>query len=163
MKFRVYRLPGSQRLWHVDTGQGTTVVNVVAFMSDVPVKTIDIGSGVPRAWVEIEGNFFVDRNRVGKFMAETATLLPCSKPVDEEKSVLCEAAVRKFVEEGHIGKKEFAPSVASPGLAATLKNAEAPGIHQVGNTNQLKVCLAELDRIDKEQQEKNKAEENGGQ
>lgn len=146
MTFRVYRLPGSQRLWHVDTGQGTTVINVAAFMSDVPVKTVDIGSGVPRAWVEIEGNFFVDRNRVGKFMAETATLLPCSKSVVSDEDA-----------------KKFVPSVASPGLAAALKNAEAPGIHQVGNTNQLKVCLAELDRIDKEQQEKNKAEENGGQ
>lgn len=76
MIFRVYRLPGSQRLWHVDTGIGTTVINVYAFMSDVPVKTVDKGTGHPRAWVEIEGNFFVDRNGVGKFLSGSATLIP---------------------------------------------------------------------------------------
>lgn len=76
MTFRVYRLPGSQRVWHVDTGVGTTVINVFAFMSDVPVRTVK-GDGNPLiAWIEIEGNFFVDRNDVGKFMAESATLLP---------------------------------------------------------------------------------------
>lgn len=55
MNWRIYRLPGSRRLWHIDAGPGTVVINVYAWQSQLPVYSVDIGNGMPRAWVEIRG------------------------------------------------------------------------------------------------------------
>ena len=54
MNWRLYRLPGSREIWHVDNGEGTQVYNVRGFEMNVPSRSVDIGNGNPRAWVEIE-------------------------------------------------------------------------------------------------------------
>jgi hypothetical protein len=56
MNWRIYRLPGSREIWHVDSGQGTTIFNVRGFASKVMARSVDIGGdNVPRAWIEISG------------------------------------------------------------------------------------------------------------
>lgn len=98
MTWRIYRLPGSQKIWHVDTGIGTPVVNVYAWQSQgvKGIKSIDTATQVqPRAWIEIPGevSFFVVKN-VGVFMYDTFV----DTFVDTE-------AVEKFVNEKPEEKK----------------------------------------------------------
>lgn len=103
MKWRVYRLPGSRQWWHIDTGPGTLVVNCLGFMSDVPLRTINgPGDQVPRAWVEVEGNLFVGPSGYARFMAETATLLPCNAPLPEEKPLPVDLQILKKVAEPEV-------------------------------------------------------------
>jgi len=55
--WRIYRLPGSRMFWHIDTGVGTPVINVLAFhVATLEVHSRDIGDGFPRAWIEIPRN-----------------------------------------------------------------------------------------------------------
>ena len=55
MKFwRIYRLPGSRSVWHIDTGPDTPVINVRSLSLDgVCMASVDTGTGFPRAWFEI--------------------------------------------------------------------------------------------------------------
>jgi hypothetical protein len=55
MKFwRIYRLPGSRSVWHIDSGQDTPIINVRSFSFDgTCAHSVDTGVGVPRAWIEI--------------------------------------------------------------------------------------------------------------
>lgn len=54
VRWRIYRLPGSREVWHVDSGPGTHIVNVRGFEIYVPCRSIDVGGdNVPRAWIEI--------------------------------------------------------------------------------------------------------------
>jgi len=54
MNWRIYRLPGSRQAWHVDNGPDTQIVNVIGFeFSGIAVKSVDIGCGYPRAWIEV--------------------------------------------------------------------------------------------------------------
>lgn len=55
MKFwRIYRLPGSRSVWHIDTGPNTAIINVRAFSLDgTCAASVDMGTGFPRAWIEI--------------------------------------------------------------------------------------------------------------
>lgn len=56
MNWRIYRLPGSREIWHVDSGSGTAVLNVHGYQCHAPSRSVDIGgSNVPRAWIEICG------------------------------------------------------------------------------------------------------------
>jgi hypothetical protein len=56
MNFRIYRLPGSRRFWHIDTGPGTQVWNVHGYDCFTDSRSVDIGGeNVPRAWIEISG------------------------------------------------------------------------------------------------------------
>ena len=51
--WRIYRLPGSRTVWHIDMGPDTQVVNVTDFVCRVDMRSVDIGCGFPRAWMEI--------------------------------------------------------------------------------------------------------------
>jgi hypothetical protein len=52
--WRIYRLPGSREVWHVDSGPDTPIVNVRGFQLNVPCRSVDVGGdNVPRAWIEI--------------------------------------------------------------------------------------------------------------
>lgn len=52
--WRIYRLPGSRTVWHIDMGPGTQVLNVTEFICRVDIKSVDIGDGFPRAWMQID-------------------------------------------------------------------------------------------------------------
>jgi hypothetical protein len=55
MKWRIYRLPGSREVWHIDSGEGTKVFNVRGYQA-AGSYSVDIGgNNVPRAWIEING------------------------------------------------------------------------------------------------------------
>jgi hypothetical protein len=58
--WRIYRLPGSRQFWHIDAGADTPVINVTAFRSAVDTKSVDIGEGHPRAWIEIERSAHIE-------------------------------------------------------------------------------------------------------
>ena len=59
-KWRIYRLPGSREVWHIDSGCGTQVFNVRGFEANVRTKAVDIGgNNVPRAWIEIDSRYFL--------------------------------------------------------------------------------------------------------
>lgn len=52
-KWRIYRLPGSRAVWHIDSGPGTEVFNVKGYSCATDSESIDIGgNNVPRAWIE---------------------------------------------------------------------------------------------------------------
>lgn len=54
MKWRVYRLPGSREIWHVDAGPKTPVFNVRGYRSN-DSYSVDIGgNNVPRAWIQVD-------------------------------------------------------------------------------------------------------------
>ena len=54
MNWRIYRLPGSRKVWHVDRGQGTQVFNVLGYIANVATQSVDVECGaMPRAWIEI--------------------------------------------------------------------------------------------------------------
>lgn len=83
MKWRIYRLPGSQKIWHIDSGPGTPVINVRGFETRAEVVSVDSPNQHPRAWLEISGNellgnvsVFVVGN-VAQFLYDVNTLLPC--------------------------------------------------------------------------------------
>jgi hypothetical protein len=57
MNWRIYRLPGSRTIWHIDRGADTPVINVHGFQCIVDSRSVDIGgNNSPRAWIEIQGN-----------------------------------------------------------------------------------------------------------
>lgn len=53
MAWRIYRLPGSRLIWHVDTGPNTQIVNVRGFQIFTPCYSVDDESKHPRAWIEL--------------------------------------------------------------------------------------------------------------
>lgn len=54
---RMYRLPGSREVWHIDSGPGTFVFDVRGFQSFAPCKSVDIGGdNVPRAWIQFDND-----------------------------------------------------------------------------------------------------------
>ena len=83
--WRIYRVPGSKEFWHIDSGIGTIVFNVTKFEIFCPCKSIDVGNGMPRAWIEIdqqdELHFFDGVAVFGK--------MPISPKEDYELHVLC--------------------------------------------------------------------------
>lgn len=54
MNWRVYRLPGSRNVWHIDSGPNTVVINVAGYRA-AETHSVDIGDGWPRAWIAIDG------------------------------------------------------------------------------------------------------------
>jgi hypothetical protein len=55
MNWRIYRLPGSREIWHIDAGCIRHAFDVKHWRSNVPTNDKDIGgNNVPRAWVEIQ-------------------------------------------------------------------------------------------------------------
>jgi hypothetical protein len=55
-KWRIYRLPGSREVWHIDSGPDTQIFNVKTWQCAADSKSVDIGGmNVPRAWIEIYG------------------------------------------------------------------------------------------------------------
>lgn len=58
--WRIYRLPGSRDIWHIDSGVGTDVFNVRGYKCLVPSQSVDIGGNhVPRAWIAVSRCFFL--------------------------------------------------------------------------------------------------------
>jgi hypothetical protein len=56
VNWRIYRLPGSREVWHIDSGTGTTIFNVKKYRCAADSQSVDIGgNNVPRAWIEILG------------------------------------------------------------------------------------------------------------
>lgn len=56
MNWRIYRLPGSREIWHIDGGSGTPVINVRGYNCFAASRSVDIGgANVPRAWIEVNG------------------------------------------------------------------------------------------------------------
>lgn len=54
--WRIYRLPGSRDIWHIDSGKGTQVFNVRGYKCAADSSSVDIGgNNSPRAWIEIYG------------------------------------------------------------------------------------------------------------
>lgn len=56
MNWRIYRLPGSRNIWHIDRGEGTTVINVAGYEAEKSYS-VDIGDGWPRAWIQVNEQF----------------------------------------------------------------------------------------------------------
>lgn len=78
MNWRIYRLPGSREIWHVDTGEGTQIFNVRGYFANVPSISVDIGgNNSPRAWIKLEGELHII-NEIAHFRI----------PVQEESNVL---------------------------------------------------------------------------
>jgi len=58
--WRIYRLPGSKKIWHIDSGPCTPVVNVTGYVSNVPNRSIGVGGeNVPREWIEVCSRYFL--------------------------------------------------------------------------------------------------------
>lgn len=54
MNWRIYRLPGSREVWHIDAGPGTQIFNVRGFECGQNSRSVDIGgNSIPRAWIEV--------------------------------------------------------------------------------------------------------------
>jgi hypothetical protein len=59
MTWRIYRLPGSMQFLHIDSGQGTPVVNVRGFEIYAHCQWgQNCGAIQPRGWIEIEAQDF---------------------------------------------------------------------------------------------------------
>jgi len=55
--WRIYRLPGSREIWHVDSGCGTQVFNVKGYCCAADTESVDIsGNHVPRAWIAVNNS-----------------------------------------------------------------------------------------------------------
>lgn len=55
MTWRIYRLPGSRDVWHIDSGCRSQVFNVKAYESLVGSRSKNVGGEhVPRSWIEIQ-------------------------------------------------------------------------------------------------------------
>jgi hypothetical protein len=53
--WRMYRLPGSMKVWHIDSGPNTAIVNVLGFQIAAQAKSVDIGgNNHPHTWVEFD-------------------------------------------------------------------------------------------------------------
>ena len=53
MNWRIYRLPGSREIWHIDSGPDTLIFNVRGFHAGAS-HSVDIGgNNSPRAWIEV--------------------------------------------------------------------------------------------------------------
>lgn len=85
MKWRIYRLPGSRKVWHVDAGPGTAVINVFSWGTNgVPARSVDMGcypipGQVPfvRAYIEVEGELLVSPQMEATFYSSDA--MRCGK------------------------------------------------------------------------------------
>jgi hypothetical protein len=63
MNWRIYRLPGSREIWHIDSGENTLVFNVRGYDAQVPTQSVDIGgNNVPRAWITLQGELHIVNN-----------------------------------------------------------------------------------------------------
>lgn len=56
--WRIYRLPGSRTIWHIDSGCGTAVVNVTGFKCFVNSEAVDVPNSQkqPRAWIQVNAD-----------------------------------------------------------------------------------------------------------
>lgn len=80
MKWRIYRLPGSRKIWHIDSGPGTKIINVLALHSLCPMASIDVGCGYPRAWFEVHGELLVNpKTATANFIPRLEYLGDCSE------------------------------------------------------------------------------------
>jgi hypothetical protein len=59
-KWRIYRLPGSREVWHIDSGCGTQIFNVRGYKCAADSGSVDIGgNNSPRAWIEVFGELHI--------------------------------------------------------------------------------------------------------
>jgi len=66
-KWRIYRLPGSRKIWHIDSGPGTEIFNVLGYRCGADSQSVDTGNNeVPRAWIEVIGELHIV-NKVALF------------------------------------------------------------------------------------------------
>jgi hypothetical protein len=57
--WRIYRLPGSRKIWHIDSGCGTQIFNVRGYEAQVPSISIDAEAESPRAWIQLDGELHI--------------------------------------------------------------------------------------------------------
>lgn len=58
--WRIYRLPGSREVWHIDSGPETEIVNARGYRCLAPSRSVDVGgNNVPRAWIAIPSSCFL--------------------------------------------------------------------------------------------------------
>lgn len=83
MDWRIYRLPGSREIWHVDAGNGTPIFNVRGYECNVPTASVDVGGeNVPRAWIALKGDLHII-NGVAVFSRIVVTeKIPCAASAD---------------------------------------------------------------------------------
>jgi hypothetical protein len=68
MIWRIYRLPGSKQFLHIDSGQGTPIINVTGF--EIFAHSHwgqNCGAYQPRGWIEVETNEFFISNGIAIF------------------------------------------------------------------------------------------------
>jgi hypothetical protein len=66
MIFRIYRIPGSKKFWHIDSGQGSQKFNVLGYDAMVDTTSVDSPEENPRARIQIDGDttdFYVINGR----------------------------------------------------------------------------------------------------
>lgn len=85
MNWRVYRLPGSRNVWHVDSGPNTVVINVVGYRA-AETHSVDIGDGWPRAWIALDNQELHIVNGIAIFTVadkmENPVMACCGKMID---------------------------------------------------------------------------------
>ena len=79
MIWRIYRLPGSRKMWHIDSGPGTKVFNVTGYSAEKSYSKDIGGDNVPRAWIEIAEQELHIVNGIAVF--ESFVLVPESSSV----------------------------------------------------------------------------------
>lgn len=84
MVWRLYRLPGSMLLWHVDNGAGTQIINVRGFEIYAGCYSVDKPTEHPRAWIELTNAELHVVDGVAVFLG-----IPTSCVVAEQASAPC--------------------------------------------------------------------------
>lgn len=60
MNWRIYRLPGSREIWHIDAGENTPVFNVRNYECDTPSRSDgNGGTSQPRSWIAVQGDLHI--------------------------------------------------------------------------------------------------------
>ncbi len=73
MTWRIYRLPGSMQFLHIDSGQGTPIVNVHGFELFAHSHwNQNCGAIQPRGWIEVETDDFYIVDGIALFLDHEA-------------------------------------------------------------------------------------------
>jgi hypothetical protein len=61
MKWRLYRLPGSRRMWLIDSGPGTEILTCTGIQGLFYAREFSDDNAQPRAWLElVASNLYID-------------------------------------------------------------------------------------------------------
>lgn len=99
MNWRIYRLPGSREIWHIDSGDGTQVINVHAWQSSVAVQSFDRGGSIhPRAYISVNfAELYVNETRtsvghvvrIGQFIQSVHSGPAITEPDCKHRAAFC--------------------------------------------------------------------------